>query len=172
MTHSIPTFVALDFETANSDRSTVCALGLVRVESGRIVERVGTLVRPMTRRFSNRRFHGIGARDVEDAPTLSEIWPALAPLFRGAAFIAAHAAQFERSVLRACREAHDIELPPIELLCTVMLARRAWGVRPTRLPDVAKHLGLDLEHHDALSDARACAGIVIAAGREGHSLIG
>lgn len=44
------------------------------------------------------------------------------------------------------------------------LARRTWGLRPAKLPDVCRHLGIGLRHHDALSDAEACARIVLAAG--------
>ena len=37
------------------------------------------------------------------------------------------------------------------------------SVRPTKLPDVCNYLGIDLRHHQADSDAEACAQIVIAA---------
>jgi DNA polymerase-3 subunit epsilon len=46
----------------------------------------------------------------------------------------------------------------------VRLARRVWGIYPTRLSDVCRRLGIPLRHHDAASDAEACARIVIAAG--------
>lgn len=52
-------------------------------------------------------------------------------------------------------------------LCTVRLARRVWSIRPTKLPDVFRRLGLELDHHGALSDAEACARIVLAAYEEG-----
>jgi DNA polymerase-3 subunit epsilon len=51
--------------------------------------------------------------------------------------------------------------------CTVQLARQNWNIRPTKLPDVCRHLNLSLNHHDALSDAEACANIVLAAIRDG-----
>lgn len=66
---------------------------------------------------------------------------------------AAHNAGFDQSVLRAC---------------TVKVARSAWNLRPTRLPDVARHLRLPLTHHDAASDAEVCARIVLAAGADLH----
>jgi DNA polymerase-3 subunit epsilon len=47
------------------------------------------------------------------------------------------------------------------------LARRVWSLYPTKLPDVCRHLRLKLNHHDALSDAEACARIVIAAMKNG-----
>jgi len=52
-------------------------------------------------------------------------------------------------------------------VCTVQLARRQWDIRPTRLPDVCNYLDIELQHHDAASDSRACAKIVIAAEQAG-----
>ena len=69
--------------------------------------------------------------------------------------------------MRACCGAALIPPPEQPYLCTVKLARHTWGIRPTKLPDVCRHLGLPLRHHDALSDAEACANIVLSAIREG-----
>ena len=54
-------------------------------------------------------------------------------------------------------------VPPLDLDHRIRLAREAWGVYPTKLPDVCRYLGIPLRHHDAASDAEACARIVIAA---------
>jgi DNA polymerase-3 subunit epsilon len=43
------------------------------------------------------------------------------------------------------------------------LARKKWKLYPTKLPDVCRYLDIPLNHHEALSDAMACAKIVIAA---------
>ena len=45
------------------------------------------------------------------------------------------------------------------------VARSVWNLRPTTLPAVCEHLDLPLRHHDVLSDAEACAGIVLAAAK-------
>jgi DNA polymerase III epsilon subunit-like protein len=45
----------------------------------------------------------------------------------------------------------------------VQISRRAWNIRPTRLSDVCNALDIALNHHEALSDANACAQIVLAA---------
>ena len=39
-------FVAIDVETANASRSSVCAVGAVKVENGVITDRFYRLVRP------------------------------------------------------------------------------------------------------------------------------
>jgi DNA polymerase III subunit epsilon len=60
--------------------------------------------------------------------------------------------------------------PEARYVCTVKLARRVWDIRPTSLSNVCGYLGLPLKHHEALSDAEACAGIVIAARRSGAEI--
>jgi DNA polymerase-3 subunit epsilon len=44
-------FTAIDFETANADRGSACAVGLVVVEDGQIVSRTSQLIRPEPCRF-------------------------------------------------------------------------------------------------------------------------
>ena len=157
-------FVALDFETADRGRDSACALAMVRVEGSRITARTAQLIRPPRREFEFTHIHGISWRDVRDRPAFGAVWRAMAPLLDGAEFIAAHNASFDRSVLEACCAAAGIPPPAQRYECTVALARKRWGLHPTRLPDVCRHLGIKLRHHDALSDAEACAGIVVAAG--------
>lgn len=159
------TFAALDFETANQDPASVCAIGVVRVVGGRISKRRAEFVRPPTRDFRFTSVHGITAHDVEEAAAFPEVWRSLAPLFSGACFVAAHNASFERRVIAACAQRFGTPTLSAPLECTMKLARATWGLRPTKLSDVARFLGIELQHHDALSDAEAAARIVLAAGR-------
>jgi len=157
-------FCAVDFETADHARDTACAIAVVRVERNRVVDEWSTLIRPPGGRVNPRftRIHGIREVDVKGAPDFAEAWTEARKRLRGARFLAAHNAGFDASVLRACLERHQLRTPATPFLCTVRLARHHWNIRPTRLPDVAAALGLPLNHHDARSDAAACAGIVTA----------
>jgi DNA polymerase III subunit epsilon len=157
-----PTFVALDFETADYPRDSACALGLVRVENHRIVQRAYYLIRPPRRRFSFTYLHGITWEDVAGQPTFAELWPSLTPILDGVDFLAAHNASFDRSVLERCCETAGLTPPGLPFECTVRLARQTWDIYPTKLNDVCDHLGITLKHHFAASDAEACALIVIA----------
>jgi len=156
-------FVAIDFETADYERDSACSVALVRVEGGRIVAREQRLIRPPRREFVFTYLHGISWEDVKHEPQFQNIWPALAPMLVRADFLAAHNASFDRGVLQACCEAAGLEPPPLQFVCTVEVARSAWGIYPTKLHHVCRHLGIPLNHHDALSDAEACARIVLAA---------
>lgn len=156
-------FTAIDFETANRYRNSACAVGLVRVERRRIVRRAYHLIRPPFRVFEFTRLHGIDWSTVRTEPTFEELWPELLPFFEDIDFVAAHNAPFDASVLRATCAWYDLEVPVVPFRCTVRIARACWGLRPTTLRHVANFLGLRLKHHDAASDAEACARIVITA---------
>jgi DNA polymerase-3 subunit epsilon len=161
-----PSFLAIDFETANPYRDSACAIGLVRVEQRKIVHREVHLIQPPYRHFTFTSIHGITWSDVEAAPTFKQLWKKIAHLFDGVDFLAAHNASFDSSVLRACCASSDIIAPTLPFACTVKLARSHWGFYPTKLSDVARQLNISLNHHEALSDAVACAKIVIAAQTE------
>jgi DNA polymerase-3 subunit epsilon len=172
MTHRLPVhsqstapacFVAIDFETADRWSDSACAVGLVRVVGQEIVERIHYLIRPPRSIFHFTYLHGITWERVACEPTFGELWPRLQAHLHDADFLAAHNAAFDRSVLTACCERAGLPVPAVRFECSMRMARDAWGLRPTKLPDVCRHLGISLRHHDALSDAEACAWIVLAA---------
>lgn len=156
-------FVALDFETADYGRDSACAIGLVRVENHQIVHRAHYLIRPPRRRILFTHIHGIHWSDVANQPAFDSLWKTIEPTLEGVDFLAAHNAAFDRGVLYACCDAHGIIRPKAPFVCTVQLARKTWQLRPAKLPNVCEFLGIELNHHQALSDAEACARIVIAA---------
>lgn len=164
------TFVAIDFETADYGSDSACAVGLVRVSGSRIVNREYHLIRPPRRSFCFTHIHGITWKDVHRQPCFKEVWPKIRQVLLGASFVAAHNARFDRSVLETCCETARVPPPEIPYLCTVRLARKIWGIHPTNLPSVCRYLRLSLNHHEALSDAEACAKIVIAARRAGADI--
>ncbi|MBI4425063.1 MAG: 3'-5' exonuclease [Elusimicrobia bacterium] len=165
-----PEFVAIDFETADHGADSACAVGLVRVSGGKIVGRERRLLKPPRRTFVFTSIHGITWEQVRGEPSFGELWPALAPFLEGADFLAAHNAPFDRRVLNACCGAAGLEPPPQPFVCTVRLSRKRWSLPSNSLPNVCRHLGLSLNHHEALSDAEACAGIVLAALADGAEL--
>ena len=67
--------IAIDFETANEERRSACAIGLAWIESGEVVRREHRLIRPKEMRFNvhNIRVHGINPEDVRDKPEFPEV---------------------------------------------------------------------------------------------------
>lgn len=156
-------FAAIDFETANRYRNSACAVAIVLANENGILKTYSSLIRPPQLHFEFTSIHGIAASDVRDAPTWGEIHDHVMNLLQDIEFLAAHNASFDKSVMNAvCR--HWARPPhPGPWKCTVRLARETWNLHPTKLPDVCRHLSIPLRHHDALSDAQACARIVLAA---------
>lgn len=160
-------FAAIDFETADYGADSACAVAIVRVEDGRIVRREHRLLRPPRRHFVFTAVHGISWEDVRKAPTFGEAWPELEEVLDGVDFLAAHNASFDRRVLSACCWAAGRGSREHRWVCTVRLSRRLWRLPSHALPSVCRHLGVPLRHHEALSDAEACARIVLAAMKDG-----
>lgn len=156
-------FVAIDFETADYWADSACAVGLVRVENLKVVAKRVVLIRPPRQRIVFTPVHGITWAMVRDAPLFGDIWPGLAPMLDGAHALVAHNSSFDRKVLHTCCMAAGLTTPALPFVCTVQVARKKWNERPNNLPAVCARLGIGLKHHDAGSDAEACARILIAA---------
>ncbi|MFI5361314.1 MAG: 3'-5' exonuclease [Elusimicrobiota bacterium] len=173
-------FVAIDFETADKGQDSACSVGLVRVENGVITEKIVQLIKPPrfvegdlfnpAPDFEFTYIHRIKPEMVADAPSFGQVWPKLERILKGADFMAAHHAPFDNGVLTACCAAARLPKPPHRFVDTVRLARDTWKLYPTKLPNVCQYLGITLNHHEALSDALACAQIVIAAQKQGVKL--
>ena len=159
------TFAAIDFETADHGRDSACAVAIVVVSGKKITHRYSQLIKPPRKEFFFTNIHGITWDDVCLSPTFPEAWPALEALINGSDFLVAHNASFDRGVLNKCCQVAGIAVPEKRFGCTVKAAREAWGdVLPSvKLDLVCDHLGIPLKHHDALSDAEACAKIAIKA---------
>lgn len=160
-------FAALDFETADYGRDSACAVAVVVAERGTIVRQLYSLIKPPRRDFLFSYLHGITWNDVAKKPRFGELWPELSSMFHGVEFIAAHNASFDRGVLNACCGLHGVAPVEVPYLCTMKLSRRLWNVYPTKLSDVCSRFSIPLNHHEALSDALACARIVLNASETG-----
>lgn len=160
-------FVAVDFETANSFRGSPCSIGLVVVRGGKIVEEYGLLMRPPLATGPddfdefNVGLHDIDWERVKNEPEFIEIWNRLLPVI-GDLPLVAHYAAFDTGVLRDSLYQSDASWPSLSYTCTVVASRRLLKLPSYSLPYVAAALEIDLgKHHDALSDARVAAQIMI-----------
>lgn len=156
-------FVAIDFETANRYPNSACSVGLVKVEQGKIVSEYYQLIQPPRMHFEpmNIKIHGIHPHDVRHADRFDVLWnDEIRGFIKGYPLIA-HNASFDMGVLRALISTYDLETDSMRYACTVTGSRKTYGLENHRLSTVSEHLGIDLNHHQALDDARACAKIMI-----------
>lgn len=154
-------FIAFDFETANNSRNSACALGIAVVENLVITEQVTFLIKPPKSYFIYTNVHGITWDDVKNERTFEEIWPDIKMYFNEIDFIAAHNAPFDGSILEGCSAHYGIMPPKNKYRCTLQLSRKRLKLKSNALDSVCKYYGIELEHHNALSDTLACAKIMI-----------
>jgi DNA polymerase-3 subunit epsilon len=162
------TFLAIDFETASASRASACAVGVALFEGGQIRESAATLIDPLLADEQwddfNTMIHGIRSSDVVGAPSFSEAWAGLQGTYPGVPLVA-HNAGFDMSVLRAeiGRAGVSVE-QPLRYTCSASIARIAWPeMLSVSLPIVAEALGISLDHHEPISDARASGEILTRA---------
>ena len=168
------TFTAIDFETANYRRASACALGIVRVEGGEIVSQDEYYIRPEPLEIPPNftRIHGITPAMVRNKPQFWELWESF-NLPGDATFITAHNAPFDLGVLGASLDQVGLPRPSLLSLDSLKVAKKAWPeVTRRNLASISSYLDIDLNHHNAASDARACALILLRAFRKwGISLV-
>jgi DNA polymerase-3 subunit epsilon len=161
---SSDTWIALDFETATDDRNSACCLGIAVIQGGAIVDRGAWLIQPPGNRYERRNIaiHGIKPKMTRRSPTYAELYYAILP-FLDQRHVIAHWADFDISVLRAVHAYYGIPLPATRYACSCRMAQRAFpGLPNHRLPTVCGRCGIPLNHHDATSDAAACAQIALS----------
>ena len=157
-------FIAIDFETANANRASICSIGIVIVKNGEIAKTIYELVRPRPDFYSywNTQVHGMTALDTASAPDFPEVWKSIEPFLEDLPMVA-HNSTFDEGCLKAVFNIYEMEYPNYTFHCTCRAAKKAYRHLPNhKLNTVAEFCGFDLKnHHHALADAEAAAAIAL-----------
>ena len=155
-------FVAFDVETPNGRCDRMSAIGITVIDDGIITDEYYSLVNPETYfDYFNTVLTGISEDTVRDAPTFPEVWRIIEPVM-SEGLLVAHNAVFDLGVLRKCLSAYEIEWRPYaRYLCTVQMGRKLLPGMKHNLNVMCDHYGIPLDHHQAMSDSRACAKILM-----------
>jgi DNA polymerase III epsilon subunit family exonuclease len=156
-------YIVFDVETPNSRNDRMSAIGVTVVEGGEIVQEIGSLIDPEAW-FDpfNIALTGITPGMAAEAPTFEELWPVLEPVFSDGLLVA-HNAPFDMGVLAKCLRAYGIcWRQTADYACTVRMGRRCYPyLENHRLSTLCAHLDIELAHHRAESDSRACAELLL-----------
>lgn len=158
-------FAAIDFETANGERSSICSVGIVIVRNGGIADTYYSLIKPEPDYYHYRNImvHGIRPEDTERASVFPFVWKEVESLIAGLPLVA-HNKAFDEGCLKAAFRTYQMDYPGYIFHCTLQAARKQLKQLPNhKLPTVAGYCGYDLSnrHHHALADAEACAWIAM-----------
>lgn len=156
-------YIAFDVETPNLKNNRISAIGISIVEGGKVVDETYTLVDPETHFDDfNIRLTGIAPENVAGKPTFPELWHEIAPIMDSGLLIA-HNASFDINVLAKCFYYYDINWYPFTYYaCTCTMGRVCYpNLGNHKLNTLCDYLGIPLDHHNAASDSRACAELLI-----------
>lgn len=157
-------FAAIDFETANECRSSVCSVGVVIVKDGNIVDKYYSLIHPEPEYYQwfCQDVHGLSEEDTDSAPVFPYVWEEIAPKIDGLPLVA-HNSPFDESCLREVFKVYQMDYPDYQFLDTLEASRRLQpDLENHQLQTAAAACGYDLtNHHHALADAEACAYIAM-----------
>jgi len=147
-------YTAIDFETANGKRWSICQVGLVRVENGITKDKISVLVQPPNNFYWDRfiDLHGITPEQTANAPTFDMVWQQLEPFIKHQNLVAHNGFSFDFHCLKQTLEYYDIAPVKFTGHCT-------YGIFGDNLASLCKQYKIPLNHHEALSDAMACANL-------------
>ena len=152
-------YVAIDFETAIAHH--ICSVGIVTVENGEIVEEFHALIQPPENEYNyyNIKVHGITPDQTINEPSFYGVYPEIKKRLQGQTVVA-HNEKFDRGVLMKTMRDYSMNYDELNLShqweCTVKIYRKL-GYKKAGLAHCCAVNNIPLQHHDALSDARACA---------------
>ena len=157
-------FVAIDLETATSDRSSICQIGITEVVDGEPREPKSWLVQPEGNQYDNMNIwiHGITPEDTKNSPSFPEVWKEVLPYIQNK-IVVAHNTSFDMYALRDAFNKYGVEYPTFDYYCSLRIARYiVKGCYSYSLDIVANYLGIDFgAHHKADSDSLGCALILL-----------
>jgi DNA polymerase-3 subunit epsilon len=160
-------FIAIDFETANSNRKSACSIGITRVENNQVVETQQMYIKPPSEfgKFApfNSAIHGIRSKDVINSPAFPEIWAKIEKLnlVKRNPFVC-HYSKFDFGILRDLFFYYKITFAPIRFYDTLIIAQNIWPKLVNhKLITLSQTFDIPLQHHNASSDAEACAEIAL-----------
>ena len=154
-------FTAIDFETAKGHDSP-CAVGIVTIKNGQITDEYYTLIKPPNNEYTTYtiQVHGITPHDTENSPVFAEVYPEIKKRLQNQ-IVVAHNVAFDRSVLQKTMIANSLDYCELNISnnwrCTMKLCKANKKYPSGKLNECCAIEGIKLNHHEALSDAKACA---------------
>ncbi len=155
-------YIVFDVETPNRANNRMSAIGITVIEEGQITDSFFSLVDPETHfDYFNTKLTGISAQTVQGAPNFSGLWEQIEPIM-DSGILVAHNAVFDMGVLKKCLYDYGITWKnTAKYLCTVQAGRRLLPGMSHSLNVMCDYYGISLDHHQADSDSRACAEILL-----------
>lgn len=157
-------FVAIDLETATSDRSSICQIGITIVNEGKLAETKSWLVQPEGNLYDpmNIWIHGITPDNTRNCPLFPDVWKKVQPYIQDK-IVVAHNTSFDMYAMKSAFDKYGMDYPTFDYFCSLRIARYTIkGCYSYSLNVILDHLGLKFgKHHKAGDDSRGCAMLLL-----------
>lgn len=159
-------FIAIDYETANADYSSICQIGIVCFDNNDELYSWSSLINPKAK-FTNTYIHGITKSDVSESPSFRKLYKSVLKKIENHIII--HHTAFDKAATRKACDKHSLPQLNIKWLDSSRIARHTWKeVKDVGygLDNIASKFNFKFFHHNALEDARIAGKITIKALQE------
>lgn len=158
-------FVALDVETANSSTASICQIGIVVFSNGKVKSKKSWLINP-EESFDDRniKIHGIRPEDVIDKDTFINLYEEIKTYIQNSFIV--HHGSFDRTAFARVYEKYALDKIESKWIDNTRVVRNTWDKFKSKgygLKNLTEYFDIELDHHDALSDALAAGKIAILA---------
>jgi DNA polymerase-3 subunit epsilon len=158
-------FIAIDVETANSDLSSICQIGITQFVDGKISDQWESLIDPETHfDWMNTMVHGIEDDDIRGKPTFNQVFDKIKIFLEGKITIS-HSS-FDKSAISKVTMKYGLEQINTQWVDSAKVARRTWpqfAKSGYGLKNLSEFLSIEFKHHDALEDSMAAGTIILRA---------
>ena len=152
-------FIAIDFETANNNRISACAIGIVFIKDNKVAFSKKFFIKPPNGENFNSQhisIHGIRKSDVENSLDFYELWNNELKNYFNNNLIVYHNASMDLSILKKLLEYYAIKDYNIKHIDTMRIAEKS--LNPKRLTDLAEKFEISFNNkHEPEEDAKVCA---------------
>lgn len=166
-------FAAIDVETANHKRNSICQIGVAIFSDGKLSEEWSWLIDPEDD-FHERNvsIHKIERHMVAGQPKLPQIAEHLQRILKDT--VSVSYTDFDRNALEQAYTKYGLSPISTSWFDATTVVRSVWtelSHNGYALKDVCKRIGYQFRPHDALEDAKAAGHVLLAALRDsGRSL--
>lgn len=150
---SFSRIIALNIETPNSDRNSICNIGLTIGDTENCLS-TNITINPEVPVEDIP--DGMTEEQILSSPTLKDIWPGMSRLFDGALVIA-HNASYDLTILKKALNAGGLQAPDFSQACTYRMSRKFHPEFDSyKLGSICDHYGIPLDVTNAVSHSDAC----------------
>ena len=156
-------FLTIDFEVANRYVYSPCSVSIYEFDAGKIIKRLSTLINPGDVPFDAKlvELHNITSDMVKDAPNITTTMDNISNIICNN-IVFAHNAIYDISKYLTGCSLNNLAIPKFEYADTLSLSKRTWQkLINYKLDTISEFLNIDLNHHNADSDAITCGKIVL-----------